>query len=72
MTAAARLLTDAAFEIPGIEQVHIHHDRANTASRGVPRRLGYELVEEKPDERAAPAEMGIDCCWAITRRAWLG
>src|SRR5579884_195017 len=72
MTATARLLTDAAFAVPGIEQVEIHHDKANSASRGVPRRLGYELVEERPDPRAAPAEIGIDCVWRMTRDAWLG
>jgi ribosomal-protein-serine acetyltransferase len=69
-TAAARLLTDAAFALPDIEFVEIHHDRANTASRGVPRRLGYELVGERPDARAAPAEVGIDCTWRIEREAW--
>jgi len=54
-----RLLTDAAFQIPGIERVEIHHDKANVASSGVPRKLGFELVEEVPDEsrarRARPA-----------------
>jgi RimJ/RimL family protein N-acetyltransferase len=70
MTAAARLLTDAAFDIPGIERVEIHHDKANTASRGVPQRLGYELVGERADPRAAPAEIGIDCLWRITRNGW--
>lgn len=70
-TAATRLLTDAAFEIPGIERVEIHHDKANTASRGVPRGLGYELVEERPDPPAAPAEIGVDCTWRMTRSVWL-
>ncbi|HLY48612.1 MAG TPA: GNAT family protein [Solirubrobacteraceae bacterium] len=69
-TAAALLLTDAAFALPDIEFVEIHQDRANTASRGVPRRLGYELVEERPDARAAPAEVGIDCTWRIDREGW--
>lgn len=71
MTAAARLLTDGAFNMPGVEQVEIHHDKANTASRGVPRRLGYELAEERPDPPAAPAEVGIDCLWRVTREEWL-
>jgi ribosomal-protein-serine acetyltransferase len=69
-TAAARLLTDAAFAIPGIERVEIHHDRANLRSRGVPEGLGYELVGEAPDRPAAPAEVGIDCTWRMTREAW--
>jgi ribosomal-protein-serine acetyltransferase len=70
-TAAARLLTDIAFRQPGIEYVEIHHDKANEASRGVPLRLGYKFVGEKPDERGVPAEVGIDCGWRMTRSAWL-
>jgi len=70
MTRAARLLTDAAFAIPGIEHVEIHHDRANTASRGIPERLGYELVEERTDPQVAPAT-GVDCVWRVPRSAWL-
>jgi len=27
---------------------------------------------EQPDDRAAPAEVGIDCTWRISREAWLG
>jgi RimJ/RimL family protein N-acetyltransferase len=69
-TAAARLLTDAAFAIPGIERVEIHHDKANRASRGVPRRLGYRLIGEEPDRPAAPAEVGTDCTWRISRDEW--
>jgi ribosomal-protein-serine acetyltransferase len=69
-TAAARLLTDAAFSIPGIRQVEIHHDKANLRSRAVPERLGYEFVGESPDERAVPAEMGIDCTWRMERAGW--
>lgn len=70
-TAAARLLTDAAFTIPLIATVQIHHDRANAASRGVPRALGFEYVGERPNELAAPGEIGIDCCWRMSREAWL-
>jgi ribosomal-protein-serine acetyltransferase len=69
-TAAARLLTDAAFTVPGIEVVEIHHDQANRRSRGVPRRLGYAFIGETPDERVAPGEVGIDCAWRMTREAW--
>jgi RimJ/RimL family protein N-acetyltransferase len=69
-TATSRLLTDTAFSIPGIDAVEIHHDQANRRSRGVPQGLGYEFVGETPDERVAPAEVGIDCTWRMTRRAW--
>jgi ribosomal-protein-serine acetyltransferase len=50
-TGAARLLTDAALALPGIEHVEIHHDKANEASAGVPRRLGYRFIDEVQDTR---------------------
>jgi RimJ/RimL family protein N-acetyltransferase len=71
MTATVRLLTDAAFAIPGIEHVEIHHDKANAASGRVPERLGYDLVGEAPDAPVAPAETGVDCTWRVARAEWL-
>jgi ribosomal-protein-serine acetyltransferase len=70
-TRAARLLTDAAFTVPGITRVEIHHDEANLASAGVPRNLGFEWIDETPDEPEAPAEVGIEGRWRIDREAWL-
>jgi RimJ/RimL family protein N-acetyltransferase len=69
-TTAARLLTDAAFSVPGIAGVEIHHDRANVASAGVPRGLGYQLVGEQPNVEPAPGELGIDYVWRIERDQW--
>ena len=69
-TKVARLLTDAAFTVPGIQRVEIHHDKANTASAGVPRRLGFRFMGEARDEREAPAELGIDCTWRMERERW--
>jgi RimJ/RimL family protein N-acetyltransferase len=69
-TNTARLLTSAAFTLPEITHVEIHHDKANEASGGVPRRLGYQLVEEAPDEPEAPAEVGTECRWRMTRQRW--
>ena len=69
-TAAARLLTAAAFTVADIERVEIHHDEANVASAGVPRRLGYELTARAPRSPAAPAETGTDWVWTMTRDAW--
>jgi ribosomal-protein-serine acetyltransferase len=69
-TSAARLLTDAAFAVPGIESVEIHHDKANVASQGVPRGLGYRLVGEREDGKFAPAELGVELIWRIERAAW--
>jgi len=70
-TAASALLTDAAFEIPGIEHVEIHHDKANVASAGIPRRLGFEFVGEQPNERPAPSDTGTDFTWRMSRGVWL-
>ncbi len=70
-TKVARLLTDAAFSLPGISRVEIHHDKANTASAGVPRRLGYRIVGERRNEARAPADTGVDCVWRIARADWL-
>lgn len=69
-TEITAALTTAAFTVDGIERVEIHHDKANIASAGVPRRLGFTPTGEHPDEIAAPAEVGIDCGWAVTRAAW--
>ncbi len=71
-TRVARLLTDAAFALPWVDRVEIHHDRANRASAAIPRRLGYRLAAETPDQVEAPAEEGVDCAWVITREEWSG
>ncbi|MBV9415736.1 MAG: GNAT family N-acetyltransferase [Solirubrobacterales bacterium] len=71
-TRAAGLLTGAALALPGITHVEIHHDKANQASAGVPRKLGFELVGEISDERAAPAELGIEWRWRMEKLGWDG
>ena len=70
-TEAADMLTTAAFTATGIERVEIHHDKANIASAGVPRRLGFALADETQDVVSSPGEVGIDCRWMITRQQWL-
>ena len=70
-TRVAAILTDAAFALPGIARVEIHHDKDNLASAGVPRRLGYRLVGERRLVPAAPAETGTDCVWRVERWEWL-
>jgi RimJ/RimL family protein N-acetyltransferase len=69
-TIAAGALVDAAFALPEIERVEIHHDKANTASRRVPEKLGFELVAEEPDPKQAPGDCGIECRWRVTRDQW--
>lgn len=63
-------LTTAAFGVPGIERVAIHHDRANVASRGVPERLGFTCDGESPYEATAPGRVGIDVAWSVTAAHW--
>jgi len=65
---AARLLTSAAFTVPEISHVEIHHDKANEASARIPRRLGYRLVKETPQAITAPGQMSIACLWIFTRQ----
>lgn len=65
-TRAARLLTKAALALPGVRAVEIRHDEANTASAGVPRRLGYTLAGTAPNRQPAPADSGIDLIWRRT------
>ncbi len=69
-TRVARLLTSAAFSLPEITHVEIHTDKANTASAGVPMRLGFELVGEVPDEKMKPAEAGVEYIWRMGRERW--
>ncbi len=69
-TTAASVLTDAAFAVPGITHVEIHHDSANVASAGIPRKLGYGLADQLPDEPEAPGEVGVECRWRLTREQW--
>jgi len=69
-SGASRLLTDLAFSWPDVDGVEIHHDKANTASGGVPRKLGYRMVGERLDPKLAPGESGIDCTWRIERDGW--
>ena len=69
-TEMARGLTSAAFGVPGIERVEIHHDRANERSGAVPRSLGFTQGAERPDGVHASGEVGIDCTWWVDRSDW--
>lgn len=70
-TRAATALTTLAFTLPGIRVVEIHHDQANTASEGIPRKLGFTLVGEYPKKAPpAPAESGVFKIWRMRREDW--
>ena len=69
-TKMAALLSEAAFTIPGIEAIEIHHDRANHASGGIPMRLGYQRIGFQEREPEAPGEEGIEVLWRMKRGDW--
>jgi RimJ/RimL family protein N-acetyltransferase len=71
-TAGAAAMTRLAFDFPEVRRVEIHHDRANAASAGVPRTLGFTRGEERPNVVQAPAETGIHVVWTIQREQWAG
>jgi RimJ/RimL family protein N-acetyltransferase len=66
-TKVAAMLTEAAFSLPEVTATEIHHDKANTVSARIPRRLGYRFLGESPDIVEAPGEVGIDCAWRFPR-----
>ncbi len=69
-SAAARTLTTAAFQLTGIQEVHIHCDEANVASARIPRGLGFRLLRTIEDEMDAPAEIGRSMEWVIAMSEW--
>jgi ribosomal-protein-serine acetyltransferase len=69
-TSAVQLLTEAAFAQAGITHVEIHHDKANVASGGIPRKLGFRLVRQVRDSAEAPSEIGLSCEWQLSRGRW--
>ena len=70
-TAATEALTAEAFTLPGITRVEIRHDELNTASGGIPRKLGFTCVRSVPgtDSRLDGTEP-TDLVWEITRERW--
>jgi RimJ/RimL family protein N-acetyltransferase len=67
---AAAGVTRAAFDLPDIDHVEIHHDEANIASGRVPARLGFEMVERVDAQALTPAEAGRDLIWRLTREGY--
>ncbi len=49
-TRTAAALSAAGLAVPGIDQLEIHHEEANTASGAVARKLGYQRVDSAPRE----------------------
>ncbi len=67
-TAASAALTEAAFALPGIDRVEIHHDILNLASERVPAKLGYVAIGTTTTRfDLAPGDSGTTRVWRITR-----
>jgi RimJ/RimL family protein N-acetyltransferase len=67
-TAASGALTEAAFALPAIDRVEIHHDLRNLASERVPAKLGYSAVGTSAARFGlAPGDCGTIRMWRITR-----
>ncbi len=75
-TEMARLLTTAAFGVPGVTATEIHHDKANVASGRIAQRLGYSFIGETPRSVtgavAAPGEIGVDWGWRMVNSGAAG
>ncbi len=69
---AAAALTAAAFELPWVDHVEIHHDKENLASGAVPAGLGFQMVQEIYKPPLADADSGRDLIWRITRDEYPG
>jgi ribosomal-protein-serine acetyltransferase len=68
-TEAVTALTALAFALPDIDHLQIWHDAANTASAGIPRRLGFTEIDRRtpPREPSVPGRLGVDVIWQLTR-----
>lgn len=70
-TRAAAALTVAGFGLPGVTRIEIHHDICNSASAGIPERLGFRrsgdycrIPGAHPDGTAA-GETGLLVVWTM-------
>lgn len=66
-TVAAGLLVAAAFRLPDVTHVEIHHDEANHASRRIPEKLGFVLLRKVEDAVSAPGGVGVSWEWRLER-----
>jgi len=69
---AAAALTAEAFELPWVDHVEIHHDKANDRSGAVPAGLGFVMVAEVRKPILAAADTGCDLIWRLRRQDFAG
>jgi len=69
-TRAAQALTTIGLGLRGVTHIEIHHDKANIASSRVPLKLGFEMVDERHVEMAAPGHTGLNRVWRVDRATW--
>ena len=67
---AAAGLVESALSIGEVDSVGVAHDRANTASRRIPEKLGFTLIGKRDVGVHAPSESGVDCIWKLERMNW--
>lgn len=70
-TEAAQALTAAGLGAPGIDRIQIQCDPDNAASRRVPEKLGYRLVETRHGDKRTPAGDVRDTLVFEQRREWV-
>lgn len=68
-SAATAALVQQAFRLPGVDRVEIMHDELNTASGGIPRKLGFTQVGRRRMDMPAPAGTGTGVVWRLVRVA---
>lgn len=68
-TRSVRLLAGAALRLPEVTCLEIRHDRANTRSGNVPRRVGFAMIRDQARQPTAPGETGREYVWRLTDAA---
>ena len=67
---AVAAVTSAAFALPWVDHVEIHHDRENLASGAVPAGLGFRMIDELYRPPIAAADSGHDLVWRLAREQY--